>query len=428
MKVLIVDDDMTTRLFLSRLLSRKLGCETIEAADGLEGLLKVQEHAPDLVIMDVNMPVVDGKEMLEAIRKDPVYANLPVIILSVVDEKQKVAELITHGISDYILKPLWSGEVQKRVSKVLSRIRSARMARKGEPQLDQSNGREKILIVDGDLHFRMFFRSMLGDRFDILESKNGAEGLRMVREHQPKIVCISEGVAFLSEQVLAHKIRTLQIVPRPSIYLLVSAQVPEEIVDAPYDGVLKKSFVPNVFLKEFMATVLREKSLHELALEIIHKHLPAELATATMQTFGVMSTQEVAVLDKSVLPSLTSEVCTVVDLVDHNQDFLIRVGLFASQRDALAVAERILGGPVGYHEGAEDAFGELCNTIGGRIRSSVEARGIRLQQTPPRVYTHAEQGQPIQWDVAIPVQTPTGEKYGVGVAYVPQSVRSTSLT
>ena len=91
--ILTVDDSKVLRLALMELF-RPYDCRMLQAADGLEGLAVVREHRPDLVLLDYNMPVLDGLGMLRELRADPEIARTNVIMLTANTAPQAVLQLL----------------------------------------------------------------------------------------------------------------------------------------------------------------------------------------------------------------------------------------------------------------------------------------------------------------------------------------------
>jgi DNA-binding response OmpR family regulator len=103
MKVLIVEDDK----FLRELLVRKLKTEGLEvsvAIEGKEALKKIREEFPQLVLLDLILPGLDGFEVLKEMRKNPVMTKIPVIILSNLGQKEEVEKGMRLGANDYLIK------------------------------------------------------------------------------------------------------------------------------------------------------------------------------------------------------------------------------------------------------------------------------------------------------------------------------------
>ena len=105
-KVLVVDDSETIRLELKRTLSAA-GFSVLEAADGAAGLVSAQEH-PDLalIILDVNMPVMGGLDMLDHLREQPATAALPVLLLTTEAEESLIERAKKAGAKGWLIKPV----------------------------------------------------------------------------------------------------------------------------------------------------------------------------------------------------------------------------------------------------------------------------------------------------------------------------------
>ena len=102
--ILTVDDSRVLRLSLVELF-RPFDCQVVQAADGAEGLSAVREYRPDLVILDYNMPVMDGIGMLRELRADPDLARTNVIMLTANAAPQTLAQVARLGVRDYVIKP-----------------------------------------------------------------------------------------------------------------------------------------------------------------------------------------------------------------------------------------------------------------------------------------------------------------------------------
>ncbi|MGL5206551.1 MAG: response regulator transcription factor [Acidaminococcaceae bacterium] len=125
--VLIADDEAQIREIL-RIYFEKEGFNVVEAADGAEAIIQVQAAKPDIVILDIMMPVLDGLEVCRQVRK---ISDIPIIMLTAKDEDDDRILGLEIGADDYITKPFNTREVVARVKAVLRR--SAQLAvRTGE--------------------------------------------------------------------------------------------------------------------------------------------------------------------------------------------------------------------------------------------------------------------------------------------------------
>ena len=118
-KILIVEDDK----FLRELIAQKLikeGFEISEAVDGEEGMKKVKEEKPDLVLLDLILPGIDGFEVLSRMREESALASIPVIILSNLGQREDVEKGLRMGAVDYLIKAHFTpGEIIEKIKNTL---------------------------------------------------------------------------------------------------------------------------------------------------------------------------------------------------------------------------------------------------------------------------------------------------------------------
>jgi len=144
-RILIVDDHEVNRRILRAILSRG-GYELLEAADGPAALAAVAQAPPDLVLLDVMMPGMDGYQVCERLRHDPVLSETPVIFLSALDDSDSKVRGFEAGAVDYVAKPFDNSEV-------LARVRTHLRLRQLNRELRAVNERlvEKQAALDEDL-------------------------------------------------------------------------------------------------------------------------------------------------------------------------------------------------------------------------------------------------------------------------------------
>ena len=118
MRILVVEDQRTVRkLLVQSLIS--LGYSQIrEAENGLKALDLLRAEAFNLVITDVEMPQMDGLALLGAIRQDPALSPIPVLMVTVVDQKDKIIQAIKTGVSGYIVKPFTLEAIKDKLNKL----------------------------------------------------------------------------------------------------------------------------------------------------------------------------------------------------------------------------------------------------------------------------------------------------------------------
>ncbi len=118
-KILIIEDDK----FLRELIVKKLKDESydlIEAADGEEGFEKIGKEHPDLVLLDLILPGMDGFEVLEKVKDDASLSSVPVIILSNLGQREEVERGLKLGAVDYMIKAHFTpGEIVEKIKEIL---------------------------------------------------------------------------------------------------------------------------------------------------------------------------------------------------------------------------------------------------------------------------------------------------------------------
>jgi adenylate cyclase len=121
-RVLVVDDNRMNRLMLERALEMA-GHSVVSAENGREALDILADDPPDVVLLDIVMPELDGVSVLEQIKTDPTLQHLPVIMISAVDEIESVVECIEIGAEDYLPKPFDPVLLQARINGALAKKR-----------------------------------------------------------------------------------------------------------------------------------------------------------------------------------------------------------------------------------------------------------------------------------------------------------------
>ena len=118
-KILVIEDDK----FLRELIAQKLvkeNFEISEAIDGEEGIKKIREEKPNLILLDLILPGIDGFEVLSQMKEDSTIASIPVIILSNLGQKEDIEKGLKLGAIDYLIKAHFTpGEIIDKIKNVL---------------------------------------------------------------------------------------------------------------------------------------------------------------------------------------------------------------------------------------------------------------------------------------------------------------------
>jgi CheY-like chemotaxis protein len=180
--VLVIDDEPTVRDLMQRFLVKE-GFRVALATGGEEGVRLAMELRPDAITLDVMMPGMDGWAVLSALKAAPDLADIPVIMLTIVDDKNLGYAL---GASDYLTKPL----DRERLLSVLNKYR------RDAP----------VLVVDDDAALRELLRRILeGAGYTVVEAENGRVALERLRTMAPGVILLDlmmpemDGFEFVAE-------------------------------------------------------------------------------------------------------------------------------------------------------------------------------------------------------------------------------------
>jgi len=118
-QILIVEDKPTSRELLRTVLEQQ-GYEVVEAEDGEQALVRIREHVPDLVLMDLQMPVKNGYDVLREIRNDSRLDRLPVIAVTANAMPEDREKVMAAGFTGYIAKPVALARLREEVKRLLA--------------------------------------------------------------------------------------------------------------------------------------------------------------------------------------------------------------------------------------------------------------------------------------------------------------------
>ena len=178
--VLVIDDDPQARDLIQRTLHRE-GLEVITAASGAEGLALARERQPQVITLDVMMPEMAGWSVLSQIKAEPALRDIPVVMLSMVDDKTRGFAL---GAADYMTKPIDRERLLSLVSRYCYRA---------SPQPGELDGRAvpHILVVEDDQATREMLHKMLErEGWSVAEAANGTAALGRMGEQRPDLILL----------------------------------------------------------------------------------------------------------------------------------------------------------------------------------------------------------------------------------------------
>jgi DNA-binding response OmpR family regulator len=169
--VLVVDDDQNIRSLLNQELS-EAGYRVRLAEDGRKALALIREETPGLVILDVMMPEMNGFDVAAVLKNDPVTMDIPIIILSILEDKERGFRL---GVDRYLTKP----------------IDTASLFHEVDALLDQGKSKKKVMIVDEDASTVRTLADVLETRGYQVVDSNGSELVSRAMHSKPDVIILS---------------------------------------------------------------------------------------------------------------------------------------------------------------------------------------------------------------------------------------------
>lgn len=119
-KVLVVEDSPTMRQLIVFALKRIRGFQIVEANDGVDGLKKLSAEKFDLILTDINMPIMDGLKLVSMVRNDPNYKNTPIIVITTEGATEDRDRALSLGANEYITKPIQTMKILETVKKLMN--------------------------------------------------------------------------------------------------------------------------------------------------------------------------------------------------------------------------------------------------------------------------------------------------------------------
>ncbi len=184
-KILIIEDEVT----LLEAIEKKLkieGFQAITAKDGKEGLKKIETEKPDLILLDIMMPVMNGFEVLEEMKRKQYLPKIPVIIISNSGQPVEIEKALKFGVRDYLVKAEFSpDEVLDKVNNII------RKDKETEEKNDGKKRGKKILVVEDDqLLLDLCCKKLQKEGFDVDIAIDGNTALEKIISNKPDLILL----------------------------------------------------------------------------------------------------------------------------------------------------------------------------------------------------------------------------------------------
>lgn len=390
MKILVVDDSATVRAMLRRALQDLPSVEVAEAANGLDALTEITRHRFDLVILDVNMPVMNGLEVLEAVRASPAHTALPVVVLTSERSDAVVRRLVEIGLTDYLSKPLSYNTLAERPAAIVGRLRApAATPRAGLP----AGGHQRVLVVELDADRRHFATTVLAPRYPITAVDTAASALHGCLDPNAApvdVVLLGEQIGLPPPSMFVPKLRELP----PTAHARFVGIRAREAADAArtpdlVDDTFEWTYVPEIFMARFDRAASGASHVGS-PMAVVRTTLERDALSATQQLFGLMLSSDVTRVNEGAAPIRPWPGAGVHARIDLRGDdgSALSVLFRADVDSARSVTARLLGTSDGdvLDDDIAATAGEFANIIAGRLRNRMFEAGIPTAMQLPRTW------------------------------------------
>lgn len=224
-KILTVDDSKTIRLIVARAF-KAFACEIFEASDGVEGLTVAQRERPDIIILDLTMPIMDGVEMLTKLKADPDLRAIPVVMLTAESGRENVLRIARLGVRDYLIKPFKEELIVERVGRIID-LKAKNEATARAKRFDDPL---QILVVDDKPAIIEQIQAALAvTSWTVHGVSQPGQAVDFCSQTLPDIILVSlslpEGAGFILFQMFRANVRTKSI---PIVALSVKTATEEQ--------------------------------------------------------------------------------------------------------------------------------------------------------------------------------------------------------
>ena len=189
-KVLTIDDSKTLRMIVRGTLA-PFGVEIVEAENGAIGVDQAKAHNPDVILLDYNMPVMDGNETLRALKKEDSTKDIPVIMLTTEAGQQMVVELAKVGLAGYIVKPFDKEDLVAKVHGIFPLYEGPAPPSAEElKEMAADAQKTKVLAVDDKETVLNALAGHFDDGYKFMKAVSGTEAVALIKKRAPDVLLL----------------------------------------------------------------------------------------------------------------------------------------------------------------------------------------------------------------------------------------------
>jgi CheY-like chemotaxis protein len=248
MKVLVADDDVGVRVLVRRILAKEFGVEVVEAVDGVAALSAILGDRIDLLVTDLNMPLMNGLEALESIRASRDHAALPVVVMTGQPGEQDFRRAQDLGISGFVVKPFSAADLRTRLAPIIRPIQEREATGVREQTVLTIEPGHRVLVVDQSPELVAVAEQMLSRICRVEVAPHEFAAIRACLDAPPDALFVGTTSDLISIDALAQKIRgATRLHPLPIVALAAATDMARLKASGLFDAVIVRSFTTDAF-------------------------------------------------------------------------------------------------------------------------------------------------------------------------------------
>jgi len=261
-KILVGENDAKLVKMLTNWLQDTNNYDVITALTGQEVIYKVHQENPDLIIMNVSLPVVSGYQVCTQLKHEFQYKRVPIILLGDKNNWKDRSYANAVGVDDFLVKPL-------KHSEFLNHIQTCFARRPNQKLSVLQFGRKKVLIADHDKNLVQHLVSRLEahsfvkpDKYVSLTAGNGSEALEITRRDKPDLVAIAGNLPGMDGYKFSRNIKSEPAISKIPVVILsneTEEETKEEVRLAQADGYLIKPIDLRLFIQKIKSVLWEQK-------------------------------------------------------------------------------------------------------------------------------------------------------------------------
>ena len=357
--ILVVDDSKGARMVISKeMLSN--GFKVLMAENGREALEMAKELKPDIIAMDVEMPVMNGFEACRKLKDDPATREIPVVMISSNDSSETRSHGFEAGAVEFFVKPFKSGRLASHIHMLLETKKISR--------------REKILIAEDSVTTRHIIKYIfIKNGYNVIEAKDGKDALRLIQKNKPDLILTDCHMAEMNGFELTKEIKRIKETKHIPVIILTAITSQEDRLKGLESGA--NDYMPKPFDEE---ELLARVKVH-LNNKVLYDQLDQE-----RNKYKQMYNEQSRILrDISILNTMSHKLQAIsstsgsYSVINDSIQILFpgskgMIVLYKEASDSCDV-------PTTWGDGSEDLFGELpssdCQALKKSEKAVCEKRG-----------------------------------------------------